>query len=104
MSEAVSATDEPWAGEAAAIARTDAPVTRAAVVGALRAVGVQPAGLIIVHSSLSRLGWVVGGAHTVVSALAEAVTPDGTIVMPSLSSNLGEPSRWEAPPVPASWW
>lgn len=104
MSEAVSATNEPWAREAAAIARTAVPVTRAALVDALRAAGVQPSGLVIVHSSLSRLGWVVGGAHTVVAALTEAVAPHGTIVMPSLSSNLSEPSRWEAPPVPASWW
>ncbi len=104
MSEFESATNEPWARESAAIARTAVPVTRAALVHALRAVGVQPAGLIIVHSSLSQLGWVVGGAHAVVAALLEAVGPEGTVVMPSLSSNLSEPSRWEAPPVPEAWW
>jgi len=104
MSESESATPEPWAREAAAIARTAVPVTCSVIVEALRAVGVQPEGLIIVHSSLSRLGWVVGGAHSVVSALIEAVGPEGTVVMPSMSANLSEPSRWEAPPVPESWW
>ncbi len=97
-------TTEPWATEAAAIARTDVPVTRAAVVAAFRAIGVQPSSLLIVHSSLSRLGWVVGGAHTVVDALVEVVGPAATVVMPSMSANLSEPSRWEAPPVPESWW
>lgn len=58
----------------------------------------------MVHSSLSRLGWVVGGAQTAVLALVDAVGPTGTIVMPSMSPNLSEPSRWEAPPVPESWW
>ena len=100
MSEVVA----PLVGESAVIARTEAPVTRAAVVAALRAAGVHEGGLVMVHSSLSRLGWVVGGAHTVVLALTEAVGPAGTIVMPSMSAVLSEPSRWEAPPVPEAWW
>jgi len=104
MSESVSATQEPWTGEAAAIDRTAVPVTRATIVAALRAAGVRRDGVLIVHSSLSRLGWVVGGAHTTVLALTEVVGPQGTIVMPSMSTNLSEPSRWKAPPVPESWW
>ncbi len=104
MSESVSATQEPWTGEAATIERTDVPVTFGVIVAALRAAGVQPGGVVIVHSSLSGLGWVVGGAHTAVLALTEAVGPRGTIVMPSMSTNLSEPSRWAAPPVPESWW
>jgi len=104
MSESVSVTPEPWVGEAAAIARTNVPVTRAVMVDALQAAGVQPGGVVMAHTSLSRLGWVVGGAHTVVLALTESVGPAGTIVMPSMSANLSEPSRWEAPPVPDSWW
>lgn len=104
MPESVSDTPEPWAQEAAVVARTEAPVTRAAMVAALRAAGVQDGGVIIVHSSLSRLGWVVGGAHTAVLALMDAVGPTGTIVMPALSSHLSEPSGWVAPPVPEAWW
>ncbi len=94
----------PLVGEAAVIARTNAPVTRASIAAALRAAGVRAGGVVIVHSSLSRLGWVVGGAHTVVLALGDAVGPTGTIVMPSMSPVLSEPSRWEAPPVPQAWW
>lgn len=86
------------------IARTESPVSRAGIIAALRAAGVHDGGLIIVHSSLSRLGWVVGGAHTAVLALRDAVGSTGTIVMPALSSNLSEPSRWVAPPVPEEWW
>ncbi len=104
MPDSVSDTPEPWAPEAAVVARTEAPVTRAAMVAALRAAGVQDGGVIIVHSSLSRLGWVVGGAHTAVLALMDAVGPTGTIVMPALSSHLSEPSGWVAPPVPEAWW
>lgn len=90
--------------EARVIAATAEPVTQAAVVAALRAAGVGNGGTVIVHSSLSRLGWVVGGAQTVVQALVEAVGAGGTIVMPALSSDLSEPSRWVNPPVAEAWW
>ncbi len=58
----------------------------------------------MVHSSLSRLGWVAGGAQAVVEALREVVGPEGTLVMPAHSGHLSEPSLWHHPPVPEAWW
>lgn len=94
----------PTVPEAAVIARTAMPVTKVNLVAALHDVGVRTGSMVIVHSSLSRLGWVVGGGQAVVEALLEVVGETGTIVMPSLSSDLSEPSRWVAPPVPEAWW
>ena len=85
------------------VAGSDRPVTPADVCRALREVGVEPGGTIIVHCALSKLGWVVGGAHGVVAGLLEAVGPDGTIVMPA-QTGVSDPSTWENPPVPESWW
>jgi len=39
----------------------------------------------MVHSSLSSLGYVVGGARTVIAALTAVLGPRGTLVMPSHS-------------------
>jgi aminoglycoside 3-N-acetyltransferase len=50
------------------------------------------------------LGWVCGGAVSVVLALERALGPDGTLVMPTHSGDLSEPSRWKNPPVPETWW
>ncbi|MGB8859349.1 MAG: GNAT family N-acetyltransferase [Ilumatobacteraceae bacterium] len=91
-------------GEAGVIARTAEPVTRTMVAAGLRAAGVRAGSVVMVHSSLSRLGWVLGGGQAVVEALFEVVGPDGTIAMPAQSSVLSEPSRWENPPVPEGWW
>ena len=91
-------------GEAGVIARTAVPVTRTMIAAALRAAGVSAGSVVIVHSSLSRLGWVVGGGQAVVEALFEVVGPTGTVAMPAQSSVLSEPSRWENPPVLESWW
>jgi aminoglycoside 3-N-acetyltransferase len=91
--------------EADVVARsTEGPVTHEWLVRDLKALGVKPGMLLMVHASLSQLGWVVGGAVTVVRALREAVGHEGTIVMPTFSWDNSEPSRWRNPPVPESWW
>jgi aminoglycoside 3-N-acetyltransferase len=90
-------------GEQGAIDAAGVPVTQAQLCDDLRMLGVE--GLVLlVHSSLSSLGWVPGAAQAVVLALVEAVGPQGTIVMPTHSGTLTEPSRWANPPVPESWW
>lgn len=91
--------------EADVIAQTDGqPLTRPRLVADLLSLGVRPGMTLMVHSSLSSLGWVVGGATSVIHALEEAVGPAGTIVMPGFSNGAPEPSRWRHPPVPEAWW
>ena len=48
----------------------------------LRKAGIEPGDIIMVHSSLSRIGNVVDGAATVIESLIKAVTPEGTVIMP----------------------
>ncbi|RME82824.1 MAG: aminoglycoside N(3)-acetyltransferase, partial [Caldilineae bacterium] len=66
--------------------------------------GLQPGMTVLVHSSLSALGWVAGGPVAVVQALMDVVTEAGTLLMPAFSSDYSEPSLWQNPPVPRSWW
>jgi aminoglycoside 3-N-acetyltransferase len=61
------------------------PTTRAKLVRDLRHLGVRPGGLLLVHSSLSALGFVPGGPRTVIRALLEALGPEGTLVIPTHS-------------------
>lgn len=49
----------------------------------LLALGLQPGAIVVVHSSLSSLGPVSGGANAVIDALIEAVGPEGTLMMPT---------------------
>jgi aminoglycoside 3-N-acetyltransferase len=78
------------------------PVVRSRLAGQLRALGVgrDPDAVVMVHCRMSALGWVVGGAETVVEALRDAVGPGGTL--------LAYTSWQDAPPYqlrdwPASW-
>ncbi len=80
------------------------PATIDSIVRDLRALGVAQGSVLLVHSSLSSMGWVCGHAHAVIVALQEALGPSGTLVMPTQSAHLSEPSHWQSPPVPSSWW
>lgn len=59
-------------------------VTKSDIVRGLRELGVREGDILMVHSALSSVGRVEGGADTVIDALIEAVGPGGTIAMPTL--------------------
>ena len=80
------------------------PVTEQSLAEDLRALGVGREMVVLVHSSLSALGWVCGGPVAVIRALLRALGADGTLVMPAHSGDLSDPSLWRSPPVPAAWW
>lgn len=74
------------------------------ILQALKNVGVEQGQSIMVHSSLSSLGFVCGGAQVVIEALLETVGNDGTVMMPTQSWKNLDPTagvHWEEP---EEWW
>ena len=69
-----------------------------------KTLGITTGSIIIMHSSLSEIGWTVGGPVSVIKALMEILTKKGTLIMPTFSSDNTDPTKWENPPVPESWW
>lgn len=53
--------------------------------------GVKEGMPLMVHSSLSSLGYVEGGANTVVESLRTAVGATGTVVMPAFTPHIADP-------------
>ncbi|HUT31888.1 MAG TPA: DUF4910 domain-containing protein [Planctomycetota bacterium] len=59
---------------------------------ALDVLGVPRGAVLMVHSSVSQFGYVEGGADAVIEALHDAIGPEGTLAMPTLSySWVGRP-------------
>jgi aminoglycoside 3-N-acetyltransferase len=63
------------------------------IVRALKAVGVRQGSIVVAHTSLSRFGYVRGGAATVIEALLKALGPQGTLAIPTHSIGIlgGQP-------------
>jgi aminoglycoside 3-N-acetyltransferase len=61
----------------------------------LRRLGVRAGQVLMVHSSLSSIGYVVGGAPTVVRALIDVLGVHGTLVMPAFSPEVSDPVTWK---------
>jgi aminoglycoside 3-N-acetyltransferase len=68
-------------------------VTRRQIVRDLRGLGVRTGQTLLVHASLRSLGWVTGGAPTVVAGLRQAVGPDGHVVVPTGTEANSKTSR-----------
>jgi aminoglycoside 3-N-acetyltransferase len=90
--------------DANAIAQTDYPLTALSLAEQLHGCGMRPGQTVLVHMAMSRLGWVIGGAEAVIQALLAAVGPEGTLMMPTHSTNNTDPAEWQHPPIPESWW
>lgn len=79
-------------------------ILRSDIISSLKEAGVSEGQTVIVHTSLSSIGFVCGGAQVVVDALLETVGADGTIVMPTQSWKNLDPEtgvHWEEP---KEWW
>jgi aminoglycoside 3-N-acetyltransferase len=80
------------------------PATIPSLITDFTALGIRPGMALIVHSSLKSLGWVNGGPVAVILALETILGSEGTLIMPTHTADLSEPSNWINPPVPESWW
>ncbi len=69
-----------------------------------KALGLGAGQSVMVHTSLSALGFVCGGAQVVIEALTESVGPQGTIMMPTQSWKNLDPTSGVHWQEPHEWW
>lgn len=60
-------------------------IIKSDIVDALKKLGLEKGDTVMVHTSLGKIGYVCGGAQTVIEALIEVVGYQGTIMMPTQS-------------------
>ncbi|MFA5015003.1 MAG: AAC(3) family N-acetyltransferase [Actinomycetota bacterium] len=85
------------------ISKSNKPQTIKTLTRDLKNIGIKEGMVLLVHSSMSSIRWVSGGAVAVILALEKALGESGTLVMPAFSGDLSDPYKWENPPVPENW-
>jgi aminoglycoside 3-N-acetyltransferase len=81
------------------------PLTVTNISKELARLGVKEGTTLLVHASMKSMNrWIVGGETAIVLGLEAVLGASGTLVMPTHTSSLSEPSHWQNPPVPESWW
>ncbi|WP_046174862.1 aminoglycoside N(3)-acetyltransferase [Domibacillus indicus] len=83
---------------------TRAILTKEDLIHAFKNCGLREGQHIFVHTSLSKLGFVVGGPEILIRSLLEIVGAEGTLMMPSQTWKNLDPStgvHWEEP---TAWW
>lgn len=59
----------------------------------LAQLGLKSGGSVLVQVSMRQIGWIDGGAGTLLDALLDAVGPDGTVVTPTQTTNNSTTTR-----------
>jgi len=80
------------------------PNTQSSLCRELKELGLSAGMTVMVHSSLGRVGWTVGGPVTVIRALLEAIGTTGTLVMPAESPQVCDPGTWDDPRIRPEWY
>lgn len=79
------------------------PCTERQICSDLLALGVASGMVLTVHSSLSAIGWVIGGAQSLVRALINVAGDQGTLIMPAASPQCADPYTWSNSTLPKGW-
>lgn len=58
-------------------------LTKSDLIDQFKSIGIKEGDSLLVHSSLSKIGYIEGGAQTVVEALLEVVGSNGNLLMPT---------------------
>ena len=90
--------------EKSVVNSTTEPNTITSLKHEFKALGVKQGTNVILHVSLSKIGWIIGGSVALLKALMDTLTEEGTLVIPTFTGDNSDPSYWENPPVPKSWW
>jgi aminoglycoside 3-N-acetyltransferase len=88
----------------AAASPSSTPATLGSLVADLHGLGVELGDVVLAHTSMRAIGWVIGGEQAIIDALLQSVGPSGTLVMPTQSWQLCDPAFLGEDHIPESWW
>jgi aminoglycoside 3-N-acetyltransferase len=79
--------------------RSDSGITKEQLINDLRKIGISRGDSLLVHSSLSKIGFVKGGPMAVIEALSEVLGSEGTLLFPTFPAKGRNKTHLEENPV-----
>lgn len=76
-------------------------LTKAELIQNFAELGLQAGDIVLVHSAYKSLGGVEGGPQTVIDALLDLLTPEGTLIMPTFNFDFNEGAPWDVRSTPS---
>lgn len=76
-------------------------ITRNDLSAGFETLGLMPGDVVLVHSSYKSFGEVEGGPQTVVDALMDVLTKEGTLIMPTFNFNFNKGEAWDVRNTPS---
>lgn len=76
-------------------------LTKADLITSFTEIGLQAGDIVLVHSAYKSLGAVEGGPQTVIDALLDLLTPEGTLIMPTFNFDFNEGAPWDVRTTPS---
>lgn len=65
--------------------------------------GIQRGDILIVHSSVGKFDYIIGGCQAIYTAIKNVIGNEGTIIVPSQTLDITDPASWNYPKVPKHW-
>ncbi len=76
-------------------------LTKTDLMAGFEELGLRAGDIVMVHSAFKSLGGVEGGPQTVIDALLELLTPEGTLIMPTFNFDFNEGAPWDVRNTPS---
>jgi len=79
-------------------------VTRKQINRDLVQIGITKDMVLLLCADIEKIGWIPGGSQSLIIELEKILTENGTLIMPTFTEELSDPSNWKKRKIPQVWY
>ncbi len=79
-------------------------VTRKQINSDLIQIGISKDMVLLLCADIKKIGWIPGGSQSIIIELEDILTENGTLIMPTFTEELSDPSNWKKRKIPQLWY
>jgi len=79
-------------------------VTRTQIKNDLMTIGINEEMVLLLCADIGKVGWIPGGSQSLIIEIENILTENGTLMMPTFTEELSDPSLWKKRKIPKLWY